>query len=212
MATRPISEAGRERVAAAIREAESKTDGEIYCVVARQSDGYFFPAACMAMLGILLASLAVAFISEYWWVSIRLPHFILKQIAAVAAVLAILWLVPALRIHLVPWQMRHRAASDNARRQFLGRNVHRTADRTGVLVFVSLAERYAEVIADVGIDSRVDPAVWEEAVADLTDHARQDLLADGFVRAVGSVGMVLARHFPASPDNRNELDDHLIEI
>lgn len=212
MATRPIGEAGRERVAAAIREAESKTDGEIYCVVARQSDGYFFPAACMAMLGILLASLAVAFISEYWWVSIRLPHFILKQIAAVAAVLAILWLVPALRIHLVPWQMRHRAASNNARRQFLGRNVHRTAARTGVLIFVSLAERYAEVIADVGIDSRVDPAVWEETVADLTDHARQDRLADGFVRAVGSVGRVLALHFPASPDNRNELDDHLIEI
>lgn len=212
MATRPIGEAGRERVAAAIREAESKTDGEIYCVVARQSDSYFFPAACMAMLGILLASLAVAFMSEYWWVSIRLPHFILKQIAAVAAVLAILWLVPGLRIHLVPWQMRHRAASDNARRQFLGRNVHRTAARTGVLIFVSLAERYAEVIADVGIDSRVDPAVWEETVADLTDHARQDRLADGFVRAVGSVGMVLALHFPASPDNRNELDDHLIEI
>jgi len=212
MATRPIGEAGRERVAAAIREAESKTDGEIYCVVARQSDGYFFPASCMAMLGILLASLAVAFLSEYWWVSIRLPHFILKQIAAVAAVLAILWLVPALRIHLVPWQMRHRAASHNARRQFLGRNVHRTAARTGVLIFVSLAERYAEVIADVGIDSRVDPAVWEETVADLTDHARQDRLADGFVKAVGSVGTVLALHFPASPDNRNELDDHLIEI
>lgn len=212
MATRPIGEAERERVAAAIREAESRTDGEIYCVVARQSDGYFFPAACMAMIGILLASLAVAFVSEYWWVSIRLPHFILKQIAAVAAVLAILWLVPALRIHLVPWQMRHRAARDNARRQFLGRNVHRTSARTGVLIFVSLAEHYAEIIADVGISARVDPKVWEDTVAELTDHARRDRLADGFIGAIQSVGAVLATHFPVSPDDRNELDDHLIEI
>lgn len=212
MTTRPISEADRDYVTAAIREAEARTDGEIYCVVARQSEGYFFPAACMAMVGVLLASLAVAFVSEYWWVSIRLPHFIMKQIAAVAAVLAILWLVPALRIHLVPWQMRHRAARDNARRQFLGRNVHRTAARTGVLIFVSLAERYAEVIADVGISAHVDPKVWEDTVADLTDHARQDRLADGFVRAVQSVGAILATHFPVSPDNQNELDDHLIEI
>ncbi|MBB6010877.1 putative membrane protein [Aquamicrobium lusatiense] len=212
MATKPISEADRERVAAAIREAEAKTDGEIYCVVARQSDGYFFPAACMAMIGILLASLAVAFVSEYWWVSIRLPHFILKQLAAVAAVLGLLWLVPALRIHLVPWQMRHRAARDNARRQFLGRNVHRTAGRTGVLIFVSLTERYAEVIADVGIGSRVDPLLWEDTIRDLTAHARQDKLADGFVQAIGSVGAILAEHFPLSPGNENELDDHLIEI
>ncbi|MET3793739.1 TPM domain-containing protein [Aquamicrobium terrae] len=212
MATRPIGEADRARVAAAIRAAEAKTDGEIYCVVARQSDGYFFPAACMAMIGILLASLAVAFVSEYWWVSIRLPHFIMKQLAAAVAVLALLWLVPALRIHLVPWQMRHRAAHDNALRQFLGRNVHRTAARTGVLIFVSLAEHYAEIIADVGIDSRVDPDLWEDTVNDLTAHARQDRLAEGFVRAVETVGAVLAVHFPVSPGDANELDDHLIEI
>jgi len=212
MATRPIGEADRARVAAAIRAAEAKTDGEIYCVVARQSDGYFFPAACMAMIGILLASLAVAFVSEYWWVSIRLPHFIMKQLAAAVAVLALLWLVPALRIHLVPWQMRHRAAHDNALRQFLGRNVHRTAARTGVLIFVSLAEHYAEIIADVGIDSHVDPDLWEDTVNDLTAHARQDRLAEGFVRAVETVGAVLAVHFPVSPGDANELDDHLIEI
>jgi putative membrane protein len=90
--------------------------------------------------------------------------------------------------------------------------VHRTAGRTGVLIFVSLTERYAEVIADVGIGSRVDPLLWEDTIRDLTAHARQEKLADGFVQAIGSVGAVLAEHFPLSPGNENELDDHLIEI
>ena len=207
-----MSEADRERIAAAIRTAEAATDGEVYCVVARRSDGYFFPSACMAMIGILLASLAVAFACEYWWVSLRLPYFIALQLAAAAAVLLLLWLVPALRIHLVPWQTRHRAAHENASRQFLGRNVHKTAARTGVLLFVSLAERYAEIIADTGIDSRVDPRLWEDTVNDLTAHARQDLLAEGFVRAIEAVGAVLAVHFPVSAGDVNELDDHLIEI
>ena len=87
-----------------------------------------------------------------------------------------------------------------------------TAARTGVLVFVSLAERYAEVVADSGIDSRVGQHVWDGVVRDLTAHAGDDRLADGFVKAIETVGTVLAEHFPASPGDTNELDDHLVEI
>jgi putative membrane protein len=108
--------------------------------------------------------------------------------------------------------MRHRAAHDNAVRQFLARNIHLTAARTGVLIFVSLAEHYAEVIADSGIDSRVEQRVWDDVVRDLTAAARDDRLADGFVTAIEAVGRVLAEHFPLSPGDANELDDRLVEI
>jgi putative membrane protein len=212
MATRPISREDHERVAAAIRAAEAGTDGEIYCVMAHRSDGYFFPAAFMAMIGIMLAGLALAYAAEYWWWSIRLPHFVLADCLAAACALVLLWFAPALRIYLVPWQMRHRAAHDNAVRQFLARNIHLTAARTGVLIFVSLAEHYAEVIADAGIDSRVEQSVWDDVVRDLTAAARDDRLADGFIKAIEAVGAVLTKHFPVSPGDTNELDDRLIEI
>jgi putative membrane protein len=212
MRTRPISPQDHARIADAIRAAEKKTDGEIYCVVARQSDGYFFPAAFTTAIGMLVASLAIAWALEAWWFSIRLPHFVLAQMLAFACVLALLWLVPGLRIHLVPKRQRYQAAHANAAKQFLARNVHLTAARTGVLIFVSLAERYAEVVADSGIDERVEQHVWDGVVRDLTAHAGDDRLADGFVRAVGAVGEVLAEHFPVSEGDINELDDHLVEI
>ncbi len=212
MARHAIGRHDHERITAAIRAAEAATDGEICCVVARSSDGYFFPAAFMALAGILLAGLGLAYAAEFWWLSIRLPHFMLAACLAAACALALLWLAPALRIHLVPWQTRHGAAHANAVRQFLARNIHVTGQRTGVLIFVSLAEHYAEVIADSGIDSRVGQEVWDDMVRDLAAAARDDRLADGFVAAVAAVGAVLAEHFPVSAGDTNELDDRLIEI
>ncbi|RWM83011.1 MAG: TPM domain-containing protein [Mesorhizobium sp.] len=212
MATRPISPEDHDRIAEAIRVAESKTDGEIYCVVAYASDGYFFPAAFMATLAMLVVSLAVGYGLEAWWLSIRLPHFVIAQLLAMASVLVLLWALPGLRIHLVPRRLRYQAAHANALKQFLARNVHRTAARTGVLVFVSIAEHYAEVIADSGIDSRVGQHVWDGVVRDLIAHARDDRLADGFIKAIEATGAVLAEHFPVSSGDSNELDDHLVEI
>jgi putative membrane protein len=212
MRVRSITAEEHARVAAAIQAAEARTDGEIYCVVAHASDGYYFPAAFTATVAMLLAGLGVAFGLEYLWLTVRLPHFVLAQGLAAACVFALLWLVPSLRIHLVPRRLRYEAAHANATKQFLARNVHLTAARTGVLIFVSLAERYAEVQADSGIDSRVDQGVWDDVVRDLVRQAATDRLADGFVQAIETVGAVLAEHFPVSPGDVNELDDHLVEI
>ncbi|RUW21258.1 MULTISPECIES: TPM domain-containing protein [unclassified Mesorhizobium] len=212
MATRPISLEDHDRIAGAIRAAEARTDGEIYCVVAQTSDRYFFPAAFAAALATLIVSLAVAYGLEAWWLTIRLPHFVLAQLLALGCMLALLWALPGWRIHLVPRRLRYQAAHANAMKQFLARNVHRTSARTGVLIFVSIAERYAEIVADSGIDAKVGQHVWDGVVRDLTRHAGDDRLADGFVKAIESVGAVLAEHFPVTAGDANELDDHLVEI
>jgi len=210
--TRALDAADHARIAEAIRDTEKRTAGEIYCVLARISGGYFFPASCMLLGAILILSLPLAYALEYWWISLRLPVFVGAQLLAAAAALALLWLVPRLRLWFVPRGLRYRRAHDNAMKQFLARNVHRTAERTGVLIFVSLAEHYAAVVADSGINEHVGQHAWDKVVADLVSHARQNRLADGFVEAIGAVGAHLETHFPVRPDDQNELDDHLVEI
>ncbi|RUM97629.1 TPM domain-containing protein [Pseudaminobacter arsenicus] len=200
------------RIAAAIRAAEAKTAGEIYCVVARSSDSYFFPAAFILSAAMLLASLPVALGLEYWWVSIRLPFFVAAQLLALASALLLLWIVPSLRIRLVPRALQYRRGHDNALKQFLARNVHITTARTGVLIFVSLAEHYAEIVADSGINRHVPQGEWDAILRDLLAHARAERLADGFVVAIGAVGEHLTKYFPVSAGDVNELDDHLVEI
>jgi putative membrane protein len=212
MASDRITDQDHVRIAEAIRAAEENTAGEIYCVVAKRSDGYFFSAAMMVTISILVISLAVAFFLETWWLTMRLPVFVSAQLLALAAALALVYALPGLRIRLAPRRWQYVRSHDNALKQFLARNVHLTAERTGVLIFVSLAERYAEIVADAGIDAKVPQDMWDSIVAGLIDDARNGRLADGFVTAVAAVGALLAEHFPVGPDDINELDDHLVEI
>lgn len=200
------------RVSEAIRAAEGRTSGEIYCVLAGKSDDYFHAAAFSLAIGLLVVSAIAALALEAWWISIRPIMLVIAGGLAYAAALAVIWLWPALRIRLVTKRLRYRRAHDNAVRQFLARNIHLTGARTGVLIFVSLAERYAEIVADDGINRNVPQSAWNDIVARLLRDAAAGRLTEGYETAIASVGELLAEHFPYRPDDRNELDDHLVEI
>ncbi|WP_163265309.1 TPM domain-containing protein [Chelativorans alearense] len=202
----------RKRVADAIGRAESRTSGEIYCVLARASDSYFYPAAFFVALSILVVSLLAAFALHYWWVSIAPAMLVAAELAALGAALLVLRAFPDWRICFVPRGLRYRRAHGEALRQFFAHNIHMTRERTGVLIFVSLAEHYAEVMADAGINARVPQERWNETVAKLTGAAARGVLAEGFAEAVEIVGAELAAHFPAGDENPNEIDNHLVEI
>lgn len=207
-----FSAADHERITAAIRTAETRTSGEIYCVLAHDSDSYFYPAAFMLSAALMAASLAAAALLEWQWHALAVWHFVAVQSLAFLAAIGLVAALPALRLLLVPRSLVERRAHQNAVKQFLAHNIHRTDARTGVLIFVSVAERHAEIVADTGIDARVGRAGWQEIVDRLTASASVDRLADGFVEAVAAVGALLAAHFPVGADDRNELDDHVVEI
>ncbi|WEX09927.1 TPM domain-containing protein [Chelativorans sp. AA-79] len=207
-----LDDKARARIAEAIRQAEKTTAGEVYCVLARASDDYFFPAAFFVALSILVVSLPAAFLLHYWWIAVTPAWFVAAQLGAFGAALLVLKLLPGLRIHLVPRGLRYRRAHDHALRQFLAHNIHLTQDRTGALIFVSLSERYAEVVADAGINACVPQERWNQAVEKLTRNAAAGDLAQGFIEAIALVGAELAAHFPPDASNPDEIDNHLAEI
>jgi len=201
-----------DRISAAIREAEAKTSGEIYCVLARSSSTYFYPSAFCLAVAMLALSGIIVLLLDWRWYQVDAIHVVAAQMLAYVAGLLVLRLFPALRIHLVPKRVRYARAHENAVKQFLARNIHLTEARTGVLIFVSLAERYAEVVADSGINGKVQQDEWNRIVADLIASAADHRLTEGFVDAIENVGKLLAANFPWRSDDKNELDDHLVEI
>lgn len=210
--SRPLTAEEHQTLADRIRAAESRTRGEIYCVVARRSDSYLFPAAFMLAVGLLVASLAVALWVDRSWLHLSHLGFVAVQATALVLALLLLRLAPGLRILMVPRGLRYRRAHDNAVKQFLAHNVHSTELRTGVLIFVSIAERYVEVVADSGIDAKVEQAEWNDIVARLTAAARAGRLAEGLGDSIDRAGTLLAQHFPGGVRNPNELDDHVVEL
>lgn len=204
--------ADHARVAAAIRDAEAATSGEIFAVFARESDGYFFVSGFFALLLSLLAGLLAALAA--WATGTVLPNLVLEggQALAVLVLLALLKLSRPLRMLFVPATLKSERAHRMAMRQFLAHNIHLTEARTGVLIFVSEAEHHAEVVADAGIHARVPQAEWTAIVAGLIAAAQGDRMADGFVEAVGAAGRLLAAHFPPGTGNPNEIEDRLVEL
>jgi putative membrane protein len=99
-----------------------------------------------------------------------------------------------------------------AQEQFFQQNLHHTNERTGLLLFVSIAEHYVEIIADKGINDVVHAGVWDEVVTDFIEQVKAGQVTTGFLHAVKTCGDVLAEHFPGSHENQNELPNHLIEI
>ena len=81
-----------------------------------------------------------------------------------------------------------------------------------MLIFVSIAERYVEILADAGIDSKVDQAAWQQIVDKFVSDVRSARVADGFRIAIQKVGEILAEHFPAGAKNPDELPNKLYVI
>lgn len=201
-----VDDSDRTRIAAAIAAAERRTSGEIVCVIAQASDSYLFVAlAWSALLALALPLPLIAFTN--WPVQ----YIYLAQLAGFAGAFGVLhW--PRLRLAVVPARIKRARAHARAVEQFLAQNLHTTAGSTGVLIFVSVAERYAEVIADAGIHERAPRDCWDDIVTELTDHIGRGQAAEGFVRAVEACGALLAEHFPRRRDDRDELPNHLIVL
>ena len=201
-----LSDADRARIIEAIRAAESRTSGEIYCVFTRACSGYLvFPLAYAATTALLVP---LPLIQLTAW-----PATVI-YLAQLAAFLAVLYLATRerLRYLLVPRATRQARAHREALRQFGAHGLQHTELRTGVLIFVSFAERYAEVIADAGIDQKVAADVWSDCLATLIADMKDGRIADGFVKAIGKCADVLAAHFPPGKVNRDELPNAIVEL
>lgn len=198
-----ISPQDRERISAAVQRAEGATSGEIVCVLARRS-------ADTGALGMLVAALLALALpwGLMFFTALPLQEILGLQLALFVG-LAVLLSMPPLAVLLLPRSVRRAAAHRAALEQFVARGMGRTGGRTGVLIFVSLAERYARIVADEAINARVPQAEWQEAVDALVGHMREDRIADGYVEAIERCGRVLAAHFPRRPDDRNELPDRI---
>lgn len=201
-----ISAQDRARISEAIRAVEARTTGEIVCVLARRSsDATALPILLAALVALALPWLLAAL------TEMTVQRILTLQIVAFIVLTAILCL-PGVRVMLLPRAAQRAAAHRQATEQFVNRGIARTEDRGGVLIFVSLAEHYARIIADDGIAQRVGQGDWQAAVDALIAHMREGRVADGFIAAVELCGRELTTHFPRTAASRNELPDRVYLI
>ena len=221
-----LSAEDHRRVIAAVGAAEARTSGEIVTVLAERSDGYSDVALAWAAAAAFLALAALAIAPEFYmgvverlsggWITEWTPRELFELAAVVASLkflgMLLLQLWPPLKFFLVPGPIRTARVHERAVSAFRIGAERRTHGRTGILIYLSMREHRAEILADAAIASKVSPDVWGEAMAALLADVKAGRLADGMIAAIDRVGVVLAEHFPAGSENANELPDRLIEI
>jgi putative membrane protein len=221
-----FTDADREKVSAAIEAAEAQTSGEIVTVTTPISDAYHDVALHWALVPLfaVLAWAAWRPTALVWWYDHLFggwsPDPTLSELLTLlmffaalkftVALLILKWM--PLRLFLTPAATKHRRVRRRAIAIFQAAAAGRTTGKTGILIYLSLAERRAEIVADEAIHKLTDEHTWGEAMHALIEQVRAGRAADGIVAAIERVGTVLAEHFPRSADDQNEIPDRLIEL
>lgn len=199
-----LNEQDCKRVAEAIAEVEKHTDAELVTVLARQADDYRYIPLLWAALLSLIVPLVLVFTP--WWLK---PLDVLLAQWTALVVLALVFRWPPLMMRLVPRGVRQWRAANLARRAFLEQNLHHTKGATGVLIFVSEAERYVEIIADRGISQYVANEQWQGIVDAFTQRVKAGDTLNGFLQCVAACGEKLVANVPAT-ESKNELPNRLV--
>ncbi len=201
-----FTKAERDEIGAAIVAAEQNTSGEIVAVVTAASDNYLYIASLWAAVLALFVPWPLIYMT---WLPVQ--YIFAVQVVIFLIALLILQYLP-LRLALVPRSVKNNRAHAHAVEQFLGQNLHTAQGRTGVLIFVSVAEHYAEILTDDEIYNRVPKDVWQKIVDELIAKIRADDPVGGFMSAIKSSGELLSGHFPPGPRDQDELPNHLIVL
>jgi putative membrane protein len=221
-----LSEADHDKVSAAIAAAEGRSNGEIVAVATPLSDPYHDVALHWAVAVLILVLAWAAWRPDWlqWWyarllggwnvdptLGELLTFLMVLAVLKFTVVLLILRYMP-LRLALTPGATKHRRVRRRAVTVFRAAAERRTEGRTGILIYLSMAERRAEIVADEAILKVTDAHTWGGAMTALLVEVRAGRPGDGIVAAIERVGGVLAEHFPRSAGDTNEIPDKLIEL
>ena len=225
-----LNKADQNRIEAAVTAAETRTNGEIFCVLARDVSRYReVPLAWATGAALLLPPLAVllglhrlalADIFSSWTdetvhaveglILRALSTYSLLQ-AGIFICVALVVSVPSVRRVLTPGVLRRHRVRQAARRHFVAAGAKLSHAEPHILIYASLADRRVELVAHDAIHKAVGEGPWQAAVAAVTDGMKTGRQADGFVKAIQICGDALAAHFPPDGSPKNRLPNTILQ-
>lgn len=202
-----LSPADRQHVETVVAAAESRTSAEFALVIAEASDDYAAFPALWAATGALLAGGIV---------SVLLPRLGGSTVFALQAILflgaGVLLYIRPVRLRVAPGTVKRAHAGRLARQQFAALVYDRTSEAAGILLFLSLAERHVEILADRAVASRIPDSAWQAIIDPLVWDIRSGRMVDGLVKAVQGCTAILEQQFPPNPGQPNEISNQVAEI
>jgi putative membrane protein len=224
-----LSPDDRQRIAQAVAQAETKTSGEVCCVLTEEASDYReVPLACAALVALVLPPVALLLgfrplaLGEMvsGWVAEQSTHvarevfpalgsYAIAQAILFAAV-ALIVAIPVVRRAFTPSIVKRHRVRRMARHHF-ATLVARLAEGAYVMIYVSRFDRMVEIVVSESAGKACDDATWHKAASALSNALGRDQAGEGFIAAIGICGDELAKHFPPGAAHENRLPDALID-
>ncbi len=201
-----FSDTEREAIRKAVESAEAGTSGEIATMVVDQSDGYHEAEVLGAVLVAGFAAVIVCVASHH----VTIWSYIPITFLAFYPVRYLFRRFPRLKLPFIGRLRLAHAVRDRAVRAFFEKELHRTRDESGVLIFISLLERKVWILGDRGINARIPPHDWHHLARELSAGIREGRAGETLCTVIARCGEHLAAHFPRKADDRNELPDDVL--
>lgn len=233
-----FNESEKDKIDKAIKDTEKKTSGEVVAMVVGHSSNYFEIETNISLLfGLLFSLLTLYFMPEIIFNLLKIREIFILNLIKIPFRLSdelrflltfgvwfliplqimyffisklIFYLIPGLKIFFLSENHKLHEVQERAFKAFHDHGLHKTRDETGVLFMLSLLERKVYILADKGIYEKINQETLDEFAKNISTGIKKNKGAEALAKAITGVGEILAKYFPAKPDDTNELSDEII--
>ncbi len=107
-------------------------------------------------------------------------------------------------------KQKDKTVKEIALEEFYNLKMNETRDKTGILIFILLKEKQFQILADEGINEKVDTDIWSSQAEILIDYFKNENYTEGLVTLIQNMGKILTQYFPIKDDDTNELSNDVI--
>jgi len=201
-----FTEEDKKKIEETVQSIEGCTIGEIAVMVVDSSDEYREATT----LGSVLLGAGISLLLTEIFLDASLNYFILLSILFFPFMRLVFNYLPALKTSFVSRRRLEETVQERAVRAFYEKGLYKTSANTGVLFFISLLEHKVWVLADKGIYEKIDQQTLNTYALTVSGGIKDGRACEALCQAINAAGIILAKHFPLTPGDTNELSDHVM--
>lgn len=200
-----LSQQDQDAIRSAITQQEQRTLAELVTVITDASDSYrYIPVLWSSIIALLVPGLV--YLAGGW----QDFNSLYTLQVLLFLVLAFVFRLKAIKHRLIPSAVLRQRAARMAQQQFFEQRLHHTDKRLGVLLFVSVAEHYVEILVDTGVSDKIPDQQWQRIIQEFSDQVATGCIAEGFLTSISKCGDLLADAAPEDGSLTDILPNHLV--
>lgn len=202
-----LSEKEKQKISKEIEDLEKQSSAELVAVITKQSSSYKYENILVSLIFVILFSIIALLVND-----ISATRLFQCQVIILFFSYFIFIEFDSLLLKVLPKAYRYNKSSKYANKQFINLGLKTTKTKQAIMFFVSIDEKFVEIITDSKIKEKIEDSYWQTIVDSFILDVKNKQLKEGYLKAIKSCNKILIKNFPIQEDDENELSNEVIEL